>query len=823
MFLFFSIPHDRVDGATLQQARDTLEAILSTDVINKALRAGRRLKGLLSIFSNLNTSPSVQTLINHLIPKVQAGLDLAEIVRKVKQSIGTGGGGGGTPTATIDVTPFVDIDGVNLRTDGQPQTAPWQLQWLFHNKLDKGDAITMAKVVEEINKQLGVAGADHSSLKTLEVAQRTLNNHVVAFKESLDDARSYLGGVDEFITEGAVSGKTVKSRLDELDAFTTNLNNFYNGLSATVNDMQKPELAKLEAAIGKSYLTSFNPGEDSTISARLASLESGGGGSTTTTTGDPSEITSGVIPGRNYWYKETLKTSISCNLSKLTTQRAALEDLNTTYWYPPLEAAEHNYVRETMGVWDGGMLRIFRGKCYIAILLTFGIRKDGNNSLYYRIRITNADLASEKEVVLASDRGELPQNSLTARTTINKVHMFHFRGNDSVPAAMVRFNWHNGYPVQDSVSANVSLMYMAPIYYNLTNGKAYMNPHPSPLQESNHPVIPADELVYFGVISNTPNNMMRMMRYKMNVVKFDVRFMVESGYVQAGKPWARLTSSTANRLSVLTNNAWTNNAVVKLSSQKIFTDSLQGCRLYSWWGPELSTQGIMAVPVLGAQDRLVRLFNRGALPGKGLFMLACELPEFMVYGLQGSNYSVDLSMVSLSGDSELTIEVIGVQQPPDILGVPSFPKSREYDLFVRDQTGAGQIFVGGQGGLTTLKVSANFDHVAPAKYVTVVKKSVTIPAVEHDPGATTATTITGKYKSLEDVVSFDLGTFPDRQDLQSLFIVVYPKYYAKEFDFACRANFTFRFGGNNGIMGEGMWAGYDTPQTWLGDTSMYEL
>lgn len=910
MVLFF-----RVDGATIDQAQDILKTILKTDNINKALTAGRRLKDILSIFSSVNTNPNVQKLIDVLIPKVQAGLDLAEITRKVKESIGTGGGGGGTTTVvSVDVTPFTAKDGTDLRTDGQQQTAGWQLQWLFDNKLDKKDAITMTEVSDEITKQLvnaggtgsdatatalrtinsAIASLDHDVKKATETAntnKATLTTHASNFAhlqakiqqdandlmnlnaqvqhllpnmksigpplpglkktvwEAIHDVRSYLEGVDEFVTEGSVSGKTVKGRLDELDAFYTNLNNFYNGLSNAVNVLEKkkvPEITKIEEVIGKSYLTSFATGTDTTLSARIAALESGTG----TPTGpvdpvgppsspQPEPQTSGTVPGRNYWYKEVLVGNYACNLSKLTAERAKLEDVNTTYWYPPLEASEHEHERETMGIWNGGTLRIFRGKCYIAVLLVFSVTKVGNTAaLNYRLKITSADLLTDAETVLASARDSLPSSQLgTTGTQIHKVHIFHFRGNQGVESAMVRFNWHNNYPVQDSVYCNAYAMYMAPVYYNPVNGKAFMNPHPSALQERTHPIFPADELVYFGVITSSPRNMLRMQRVKVTTATFDCRFQSETGFVRNGEPWAREFPTNAKRLSVVANNAWANNSVLKIPSQKIFSDWVQGVRMYSWWGADCSTQGVQPTPTLGADERLIRIFNHGAAEGKGLFMLACELPEFMVYGLQGQKYSVDLSIMSLFGEADLCVEVIIVKQPPDILGQCTYPLASQYDLFVRDdKTADGNVFVKGENNLATVRVSANFDYVAPAQYETLIKKYITAPKIGADEitykdpltrnelSDATVSTLTGKYKSLEDVVSFDMGTFPDRNDVQALYIVVYPKYYTGgEYDFACRANFTFRFAGDDGIVGEGIYTADDTPQNWLGNINYYDL
>lgn len=62
----------------------------------------------------------------------------------------------------------------------------------------------------------------------------------------------------------------------------------------------------------------------------------------------------------------------------------------------------------------------------------------------------------------------------------------------------------------------------------------------------------------------------------------------------------------------------------------------------------------------------------------------------------------------------------------------------------------------------------------------------------------------GKYGAMATSTSFDLGTFPESNDIKSVFVLVYPKFYGTTYDFVGKANFTFKFC-SNGIMGEGLW------------------
>lgn len=127
----------------------------------------------------------------------------------------------------------------------------------------------------------------------------------------------------------------------------------------------------------------------------------------------PALMTSGTVPSRNYWFKEILLSSATqCSVSRLATANSQYNTLqlwnsaqrsliNTLFFYPPLESTEHSY-KETVGVniWDNGTLKLFRGKCYIIVMLKFMAQVGENGTtndtdLKYQLCVTSANLKKE--------------------------------------------------------------------------------------------------------------------------------------------------------------------------------------------------------------------------------------------------------------------------------------------------------------------------------------------------------------------------------------------------------------------------------------------
>lgn len=57
-------------------------------------------------------------------------------------------------------------------------------------------------------------------------------------------------------------------------------------------------------------------------------------------------------------------------------------------------------------------LTLFRGKCYIVVLLQFSVTRANLNSLYYMLSVTKPDLVKESETVITTEQGELPLQQL---------------------------------------------------------------------------------------------------------------------------------------------------------------------------------------------------------------------------------------------------------------------------------------------------------------------------------------------------------------------------------------------------------------------------
>lgn len=133
--------------------------------------------------------------------------------------------------------------------------------------------------------------------------------------------------------------------------------------------------------------------------------------------------------------------------------------------------------------------------------------------------------------MIAKQTGTLLRNDIHITThqfkDTYKLHIFQFHNTEAVPSAMIRFNWFNCYPAVDSIYLDTSVQYVAPIYYS-NQGKPYMNPHPSLAQELSHPILPADELMFFGVVSAQKKYLIRFMRFCLKTAEMDVQFMLQS-------------------------------------------------------------------------------------------------------------------------------------------------------------------------------------------------------------------------------------------------------------------------------------------------------
>lgn len=617
----------------------------------------------------------------------------------------------------------------------------------------------------------------------------------------------------------AVGGSFVRNfdsrKNSNLASTIKTIENFYNQVQTAMKTLEGsiPQ-KKIEDVIGKDYISSFTVGTSVPIGDRLDTLEATG------------TSTSGTTPGRKYWYIETLRTTVLSSVSDLSGQHSLYNSMgswsdvhknviNTRYLYLPLDVTKHDEDLNGISMWDRGALRLFRGKCYIIVLLQFFNTAVQVASLKYQLAITNADVDHDTEVVIAKSHGVLDQSRdlKVSGNALNKIHIFHFRNTESVEHAMIRFNWLDSYPAYNSLRLDSTAMYAAPIYYNAL-GKAYMNPTPSVAQEISHPYLPDETLAYFGVITNNKSFMCKFLRMKLHQVNFDVSLMENRDGVK---------TPPEDELNNVTNMGWPDNQIIKIPNQFLYTQRNQGCYLHSWWGKQTSTQGIHAKSEDPSDNRLIRIFNHGSGIGEGLFLLTCELPEFMVFGLETHSYSVQLNMLSLFGIDLLCVEVIGVLHDNDDKGIVAADLINQFQK--NQTTGEVTPFKSGDHDLAT-GLLAELNINPAIKFRSVLKKYIKIdqiapddityddPVTRNHLSESTKDAIMLNHNGLKSTTSFDLGTLAIDSDITQLFINVYPKFYGTVYDFACRANFGFKFG--DGIMGEGVFVGNVGPSTYFG-------
>lgn len=844
----------------LQDTQRILKSVLSTDNINKAIKAGESLKNILGTFSSVNTNPITQQLIDTLISKVQAGLSIASIAEKVRASLGT-------TIPTLDVTPFRE-NGADIRTDGQQQTIPWQLQWLYDNKLSTKDAVTMSMVTDEIVKQLvknpGTGGGGGASLQTVNAINQAVTKMEASLRTLTGDVKTNTNTLVSHTGNFNHLNSKIQQDANDLINLTTQFNhilptvNLIGPRPPDISNTVWEEINKLRDILGKTVVDSFNTQRDNSVFQRLNILETtGGGGGNSGGEG----TTSGTVPSRTYWFKEMLLSSKNfCSVSSLaatisqyktatswdSSQRSLI---NTLYFYPPLESTEHKY-KESIGIniWDNGTLRLFRGKCFVIVCLEFsatvGEGNDTNDTdMHYQLCITNANLSNESEVVIAKQTETLSRNDvhITTHTLKNtqKLHVFQFHNTEMIPAAMIRFNWYNCYPAQNSMTLNTSLMYVAPIYYN-SQGKPYMNPNPSIAQELSHPILPADQLMYFGITAAQKKFLLRFMRFNLSSAEMDPQLMRMSSVNALLPERPAADGQPKPTLQTMTNDGWNNSNVVKIATRHTFHQTLQGCNLYSWWGAQLSTQGLVDSPGKVVTDRVIRLFNHGSPAGEGLFLFGLSVPAFMTFGMGNNKYALEMNALSLFGEPHLTVEVVGVYWD-------DYDKGHGYELADDNSILSSTIWQKNYatGDVTPFKANTdglltdlNFDT---SKWVmkSLSKTYITIPQIAPDDitysdpvtrmnlSNSTRDTIMdgqGAYKALADATTFDLGDFPQSDLYKFTFISVYPKFHGTTFDMVVRPNFRFTFGpGGAGIMGESIFSTEHLPTAWVQSTDHYKI
>lgn len=673
------------------------------------------------------------------------------------------------------------------------------------NRLKKLD-----EEVAKIGTGTGTAGATDAQYEAL----RNLYNNVVSDLNSMTLSLRKLNvavGADFVRNFNSERGTSIS---DAIQSIT----NSYASLVTSIKTLETSiPSKKLDDIVGKTYVENFDLTSSPSIDTRLSNLERS------------TEVTSGVAPGRTHWYKNITETAYLVNVSDLD-DATSLSGKDFTTWDSSHQSFINNRVCilpfDAIGIpddptspdlpmWKRGALKIFKGKCNIAILLKFRFTQSAvfPSSLFYELKVQKANLESKttygtiaKDYKVLAKVSYLDKNSFyRKKDTAYVLHVFHLRSVTELPAALVTFNWKDSYPPYRSIFLEASLMYFAPIYYNAI-GKPYMNPYPSPEQEQSHPLFPNDELTYFATKADDPDFLMQFTRIGLEEA------IVYPSLFKEDKPYDHQPRKTLSDWS----KRWLDDTIVKCNNQRMYSYLGQGYEMFSWWGSGLSTSGIVTVP---GQVRLensspIRVFNHNATAGTGLFLFAASIPECMIFGLETHTISVDFHMLSLSGDPHMIIEVVGILDDHDeraVMGASEFTS-----VFALDDTWRINPFQSGTHDLQTGYLT-DLKYAPSIKTRTLIRKECAISQISpSDLSYTDNNTRAGlndstkdaiqlKHNGLKSPTNFSVGrmpVIPDTQpDFKQLMICVYPKFYNLNYDFAMLPGIKFKFG-NNGIVGE---------------------
>lgn len=94
-------------------------------------------------------------------------------------------------------------------------------------------------------------------------------------------------------------------------------------------------------------------------------------------------------------------------------------------------------------------------------------------------------------------------------------------------------------------------------------GKPYMNPTPSVAKELSHPLLPASDLIYFGVVTQQTENLLRFIRVKVTKAQMHPIFKREM------KTGAGLATYPIKSLASITQEAWASKTIFQVWSQNM--------------------------------------------------------------------------------------------------------------------------------------------------------------------------------------------------------------------------------------------------------------
>lgn len=236
----------------------------------------------------------------------------------------------------------------------------------------------------------------------------------------------------------------------------------------------------------------------------------------------------------------------------------------------------------------------------------------------------------------------------------------------------------------------------------------------------------------------------------------------------------------------------------------MYQQRVQGGIVHCAFGPQVKGAGVVksGTQLDIVDNRLHRLFNKGATKGRGLFYYDLELPEFMVYSLETFSFDINFHALCLSGQNRLTVEVFGIDHENGDLG----PCGEWINT----------IFVDHQSVFKTAPIITELNVKPTVKTTSIFKKEIAIKnavpgevfyteSIRKDTLTSgTINTIFGKYRGLTTPtgkVSF--GPFPEvSQRYKAIKIAIYPKFSGSEYDIVFRGSTGLEFDFGEGIVGE---------------------
>lgn len=263
--------------------QNIITAILNTDAINIALSAGRTVQNILRTVRQFDYSPQVNNIIDFILPKVEAAINIATIAEKVRQTIL-----GGTDDTLVPFT----RNGANIRQGDEPQSIFWQLAYLFTSKADKSALVTMtmvegaiAKALADIKGGAGQGGGDNVDAVE-QAALDTLSEALNKLTESFTTAEGERANMQTSLQQAVADLRTNKTNLQQLMRDLTSFKRRFEAALPLINSIGPihPDFAgstlweqinRIATGVGKTFLKNFRATDSNakTVVQRIADVE----------------------------------------------------------------------------------------------------------------------------------------------------------------------------------------------------------------------------------------------------------------------------------------------------------------------------------------------------------------------------------------------------------------------------------------------------------------------------------------------------------------------------------------------------------------------